>query len=133
MKTYTKEELKEILAKHHLWLEDEDSGERADLRSANLRYSDLRSADLRYSDLRYACSGNNKEVKTLQLGKYYTCIWRDQISVGCQTHSSNEWAAFTDRDILEMDGKDGLAWWKQWKEFIFAVAAEIPEFETKED
>ena len=49
MKTYTKEKLSEVLRKHKLWLGYEDSGERANLRSA-----DLRSADLRYADLRSA-------------------------------------------------------------------------------
>ena len=64
MKTYTKDELSEIIKKHRLWLDEEDGGERADLsyanlcsadlRSANLRSADLRSADLRYADLSYA-------------------------------------------------------------------------------
>ena len=61
MKTYTKEELAEILRKHKLWLANGDGGERADLSGANLRYADLRYADLsgaslsdanlRYADL----------------------------------------------------------------------------------
>lgn len=42
-------ELDDILAAHKKWLDDEDGGERADL-----RYADLCSADLRYADLRYA-------------------------------------------------------------------------------
>ena len=59
MKTYTKEELKEILKLHTLWLENDLSGKRADLsyadlRSANLSYANLNSADLSYADLRSA-------------------------------------------------------------------------------
>ena len=59
MKTYTKEELDEILKNHSLWLVDSTTGERANLSSANLRsadlsYADLRSANLRYADLSYA-------------------------------------------------------------------------------
>ena len=69
MRTFTKEQLTEILSKHRAWLNNEDGGERADLCSADLRsadlrsanlcsadlsYADLRSANLRYSDLRYA-------------------------------------------------------------------------------
>jgi hypothetical protein len=51
MKVYTSEELKEILELHRKWLNAEDSGIRANLRSADLRYANLSSADLRYADL----------------------------------------------------------------------------------
>jgi hypothetical protein len=54
MKTYTPEELKEVLAEHSKWLRSEEGGKRADLRSADLSSADLRSADLRSADLRYA-------------------------------------------------------------------------------
>ena len=45
-KTYTKEELREILTKHRKWYFSETGGERADLSSADLRGADLSSADL---------------------------------------------------------------------------------------
>jgi len=48
------EKLNEILAKHDLWLNNQEGGERANLRSANLSYANLRYADLRYADLRSA-------------------------------------------------------------------------------
>lgn len=52
-------ELDLILEKHKKWLNDENDGERANLRGADLRYAGLRyaglqDADLRYADLRYA-------------------------------------------------------------------------------
>ena len=58
MKTFTKQEIKKILANHVLWLNDK-GGERAnlsyaDLSSANLRYANLSSANLSYADLRSA-------------------------------------------------------------------------------
>ena len=40
------EKLKEILERHRKWLNDEDGGERADLREANLRGANLRGANL---------------------------------------------------------------------------------------
>ena len=46
--------LNEILEKHKLWLNSEDGGEQADLRSANLSSANLGSADLRSADLRSA-------------------------------------------------------------------------------
>ena len=54
MKTYTKEELAEILRKHNLWLANGVGGECADLRGANLCYADLRGACLRGACLRGA-------------------------------------------------------------------------------
>jgi len=109
----------------------------ADLSSANLSYADIRyadlsstnlsSANLSYADLSSASSGNNIEVKTLQLGEYYTVISAYKVCVGCQSHTLEEWKGFDDRAILEMDGKDGLIWWKQWRDVICQVAATIPK------
>ena len=58
------DELKEILKKHKMWINDEDGGERANLYGANLYKADLRGAnlcdanlcdaDLRGADLRGA-------------------------------------------------------------------------------
>ena len=116
----------------------------ADLRSANLSDAYLRDADLRGADLSYAnlrgtdlsnadligaylgnATGNNKEVKSLQLGKYLTTILVGiKIHIGCQCHTVQQWENFTDKEISTMD--DGpLEWWKEWKEVILKVAKEI--------
>ena len=50
----TREELQEILDKHKKWLENEDGGEKANLRKADLRNADLSDADLSDADLRGA-------------------------------------------------------------------------------
>lgn len=60
----SQEELNQILENHKKWLNDDESGVRANLRYAdlsyadlsyaNLSYADLSSADLRYANLRYA-------------------------------------------------------------------------------
>ena len=50
----TQDEIKLILDKHKKWLNDEEGGERADLRYADLCDADLRDADLRGADLRGA-------------------------------------------------------------------------------
>lgn len=42
----TNEKLKEIIRNHDLWLNNEDDGERADLRGADLWGADLQGADL---------------------------------------------------------------------------------------
>ncbi len=51
------DELAEILRKHSAWLSNEDDGERADLRGADLGGADLRGADLGGADLRGADLG----------------------------------------------------------------------------
>ena len=51
MKTYTSEELKDILEQHKLWLSDNTKGKRADLRSADLSWADLSSANLSSANL----------------------------------------------------------------------------------
>ena len=49
-----KEQLNDILKNHKKWLDDEEDGERANLRSADLSYADLRGANLRGANLRRA-------------------------------------------------------------------------------
>jgi len=46
MKTYTAEQLKEILELHRKWMVNEDGGKRANLRGANLSGANLRGANL---------------------------------------------------------------------------------------
>ena len=51
MKNISQEELKEILKEHEMWLKDEEGGERADLRYADLSGANLTGADLSNADL----------------------------------------------------------------------------------
>jgi len=46
--------IQEVLAKHKKWIADEEGGQRADLRGANLWNASLRGADLRDADLQGA-------------------------------------------------------------------------------
>ena len=51
MKTFTPEELQEVLRLHKLWLAGSPEGKCANLYRTNLRYADLRYADLRGANL----------------------------------------------------------------------------------
>ena len=53
MRELTKEEI-EVLQRHAKWLKNEEGGEKANLRGANLRGANLRGADLRGANLRDA-------------------------------------------------------------------------------
>jgi len=167
-----KEQLNSVIEKHHRWLNNEEGGERADLRSANLssanlssadlRYADLRSANLRYADLRSAnlryadlssadlrsanlssadlssanlssanlrsadlssadlrsATGNMKEIKSIFIEQYPIAYTYDYLQVGCERHPIIDWWDFTDKRILEMDGKTALKFWRKWKSHI---------------
>ena len=47
----TSEEIKKVLDSHQKWINEEDGGERADLREADLSRADLSKANLRGADL----------------------------------------------------------------------------------
>ena len=51
MREITKQELKQILDDHKIWLNNSSEGKKADLRSADLSYANLSSADLRSANL----------------------------------------------------------------------------------
>jgi uncharacterized protein YjbI with pentapeptide repeats len=51
MRTINQNELKDILEKHKLWVNNEPNGERADLTGADLHGADLTGADLRGANL----------------------------------------------------------------------------------
>ena len=38
-----------------------------------------------------------------------------EMKIGCERHTLDEWEQFTDEDILAMDGKTALTFWKTWK------------------
>ena len=88
---------------------DEDRG--ADLREANLCGADLRGADY---------NGEKLDKKPIQLSglKYYILITKEYIKIECELHKVSEWKKFTNKEILAMDGKEGLIWWKKYKKFI---------------
>jgi len=71
------------------------------------------------ADMRGAV-GNMEDVKSMQLEKYMIAFTSDILCIGCQQHTIEEWASFTDEKISQMD--DGaLEWWKKWKDFIFTA------------
>tara|TARA_R110002153_G_scaffold141659_2_gene292775 strand:- start:20 stop:397 length:378 start_codon:yes stop_codon:yes gene_type:complete len=99
--------------------------EQAINKEIDLSYADLYNADLSYADL-YNAIGNNKEVKTIQTGRYIVNIINNiDMQIGCQMFEIRDWFDFTDRDIIELDGKEALKWWKQWKPILQAIIKEV--------
>lgn len=54
-------------------------------------------------------------------GQYNITITPNYIKIGCQCHKKAEWWAFNDKDIIKMDGRRALAWWKKWKPILQAI------------
>ena len=63
MRTFTEEQLREIIESHGRWLRDEEGGKRADLSGSDLRGSNLRGSNLSDSNL----SGSNLDKKYYQV------------------------------------------------------------------
>lgn len=55
-------------------------------------------------------------VKTFGNAFIYKITVTDKhIKIGCQQHLKNEWKAFEDREIIKMDGKKALEFWRMFK------------------
>jgi len=99
---------------------------RADLCMANLCRADLSKAELCRANLsganlcRANYNGEKLDKEPIQIAglKYYIIIIKEQIKIGCELHKVSEWKKFTNKEILAMDGKEGLIWWKKYKKFI---------------
>ena len=84
----------------------------ADLRGADLRDANLRGADLRGADLRGA----------YLIGlDYNVMIFDTHIKIGCEIHSFEKWDAFSDKDIIKMDGKRAKTFWDKNKVVIMGL------------
>ena len=62
-----------------------------------------------------------EDCKNIIGEKYNITILPELLEIGCQMHSKKEWWNFTDREILAMDGRKGLLWWKKWKPVLMTV------------
>lgn len=46
---------------------------------------------------------------------YHVTIFDGIMKIGCEMHTTEEWFSFDNKKIAEMDGKQALRFWKQWK------------------
>ncbi|MCY1493841.1 Pentapeptide repeats (8 copies) [compost metagenome] len=90
MKTYTQEELAEIIEKHRMWLEYEEGGERANLRDANLRGANLSGANLRGANLSGANLRDAYLIGANLIGAYLSgANLRDAYLIGANLSGAN--------------------------------------------
>ena len=93
----------------------------ADLSNADLRNADLRNADLHNVDL-HNTIGNGKEVKTLLCFEPYIINYTaENLQIGCKNYPIKDWWGFTNKEILEMDGKIALGFWNNYKSILMKI------------
>ena len=142
MKTYTAEELQQIISSHKNWLNDEEGGVRANLVRANLDGANLYGANLDGANLDGAnlvranldganldganlvragslnsVTGNMKNIKSIACEDWPVAYTSTHMQIGCQKHLISEWWEFDDATIREMSG-GALNFWKKWMPII---------------
>ena len=101
MKTFSEQELKDILDKHGKWLRDEAGGSCANLSGANLSCANLSYANLSGANLSCAnLSGanlngtiykDNTIVSFMYQKHTATYLGTDEIRIGCHVHPIKHW------------------------------------------
>ena len=102
---------------------------RADLFDADLRCTNLRYANLDYADFRGAdFTGSKREDYELtqtpiamSLTPYYVIIFDRHMEIGCKSYTHEEWENFSDKEIIAMDGKTALEFWRKYKTMLMAA------------
>lgn len=116
------EELNKILESHNRWLNDNRTGECADLSGAELSGVNLSDADLNGASFKNAylsdVTGNMKELRSMQIETYTIAYTNTIMQIGCENHLINDWFKFDDGRILKMDGKKALKFWRKWKPIL---------------
>jgi len=52
---------------------------------------------------------------------YNVLIFDAHMEIGCESHSFEEWEAFTDEEILRMDGEKAIRFWKTHKGHLLGL------------
>jgi hypothetical protein len=96
------------------------------LRGAILLGAGLRGAILRGAILRGADLGQGQKASIPPLfveGLCWPVMVTDcHIMIGCEVHTTDEWAAFDNERIARMDGCSARLFWGQWKKPLLAMA-----------
>jgi hypothetical protein len=56
--------------------------------------------------------------------EWHVTICDSIMTIGCQTHHLKDWECFTDTQIIAMDGKNALRFWRKNKDFLLSVRKE---------
>ena len=71
------------------------------------------------------CSGNMRNIKTIQADRWAIGYTHDTMQIGCQRHTITEWFDFSDEEIAAMDYY-ALDWWRVWNPILKSIIAASP-------
>ena len=94
---------------------------RANLDGASLVWANLDGANLAGAKFGDAVTAERGIRQVLGL-RWPVIIFDAHMRIGCQLHSLADWATFTNREIVEMDGTDALLFWRRHKAMLLALA-----------
>lgn len=64
-------------------------------------------------------------IKSIQADLWPVTYTDTHMQIGCQFHRLDEWWAFRDDEIREMDSR-ALEWWKVWKPILRQIIETSP-------
>ena len=105
----------------------------ADLTGVNLRRANLIGADLTGANLTNSIAGLSDYIKSISIEAYNVIYTHNMIFIGCEYYAIEEWRNFDDAEIIKMDGKTALKFWRKYKDFIFTAIDLAPAKPTKGD
>ncbi len=96
----------------------------ANLHYANLRGADLRAADLRGADLHGADLPDGYRIASLSFGGWGITVTPTSTSIGCQTHSNEDWLLWSPEDVAGFHD-DAADWWRRHRAAVCAVIRDV--------
>jgi len=93
-----------------------------DLRGADLRGADLYGADLRGAKIRDDITVSQQPIQIAGL-TWDVVVWDNHMQIGCEFHTHADWAAFTDTQIVNLDGRSALKFWNTHKTTLLALCS----------
>lgn len=93
----------------------------ADLRGADLKGAKLEGAKIKVQGSKDYILNKDSTIFSV-IGLAYPVVYIDHyIKIGCVMHTYDEWANFTDGEILQKSSEDNLLFWKEWKNHILSI------------
>ena len=66
-------------------------------------------------------ASSTKKVLYITTELYDVTISDNHIDLGLSQYTKKDWFNFTSEEILKLEGKEGLDWWKKWNPILIAM------------
>ena len=104
------------------WLRTRHALEKAMAAGANLTDANLTDANLTGAKWRNGIVINKPQIQLFGL-HWSVTILDSHMKIGCELHALADWAAYDDKRIAEMDGREALRFWRAHKDVLLSLAA----------